>query len=165
MFLIWSCASSYKITIIYSFQCSQAISYITAGPKFSKPPDWLWWWRHTRLLQWDLNQLYCSCEPSALEGLVRGFISTPLSFVKRLSSVDWPSWRSERHGRSFPRFSLRKNFCLDHSCFGSCFDLFVLGSTLRLDFCPGKERGAPSSAVCFQEKPTQTSGHFWKVKV
>ena len=115
------------------------------------------------MLQWDLNQLYCSCEPSTLEGLVRGFISTPLSFVKRLSSVDWPSWRSERHGCTFPRFSLRKNFCLDHSCFGSCFDLFVLGSTLRLDFCPGKEQEAPSSAVCFQEKPTQTSGHFWKV--
>jgi len=47
---------------------------------------------------------------SALEGLVRGFISSPLSFLIRLSSVDWPSWRSESHRRSFPRFSLGKAF-------------------------------------------------------
>ena len=44
-------------------------------------------------------------EPSTLECLVRGFISSPLSFLISLSSVDWPSWRSERHGLSFPRFS------------------------------------------------------------
>ena len=31
--------------------------------------------------------------------------------------------------------------------------------------CPGKERGAPTSVVCFQERPTQKSGHVWKVKV
>jgi len=30
--------------------------------------------------------------------------------------------------------------------------------------CPGKERGAPSSAVCFQERATRTSGHVLKVK-
>ena len=99
-------------------------------------------------------------EPSALEVLVRRFISCRLSFLKRLSSVDWPSWRSERHGRRFPRFPLRKRFCLDRSCY-----LFVLGSNLRLHFCPGQERGAPSSAVCFQERPTQTSGNVRKLKV
>jgi len=38
MFLIQSCASSHKITTTYSLQSSQAISYIAAGPKFSKPP-------------------------------------------------------------------------------------------------------------------------------
>jgi len=86
-------------------------------------------------------------EPSALEGLVRGFISSPLSFLTRLSSVDWSAWRSEKHGRSFLRFPLRERICLARSCFYSCFDLFVLGSTLRLYFCPGQERGAPSSAV------------------
>jgi hypothetical protein len=48
MFLTQSCASSYKITIIYSLQCSQAVSYTTAGPKFSKPPPWLWWCRLAR---------------------------------------------------------------------------------------------------------------------
>ena len=58
-------------------------------------------------------------EPSALEGLVRGFISSPLSFLIRLSSVDWPSWRSERHGRCFQRFPLWKDFCLSHFCFNS----------------------------------------------
>jgi len=40
-------------------------------------------------------------EPSALEGLVQSFITSPLSFLIRLSSVDWPSWRSERNGRNF----------------------------------------------------------------
>jgi hypothetical protein len=30
-------------------------------------------------------------EPFALEGLVQGFISSPLSFLKRPPSVDWPS--------------------------------------------------------------------------
>ena len=43
-------------------------------------------------------------EPSALEVVVRGIISSLLSFLIRLSSVDWPSWRSERHGHCFPRF-------------------------------------------------------------
>ena len=108
---------------------------------------------------------FLSCESSALEGMVRGFISSPLSFPKRLMSVEWPSWRSERRGHSFPRFPLRKRFCFDHPCFNSCFDLFILGSTLRLYFCLGQERGAPSSSVCFQERPTQMSGHVWKVKV
>ena len=68
-------------------------------------------------------------------------------------------------GVAFRGFLFGNAFCLDHSCFNSCFDLFVLGSTLRLYFCPGKERGAPTSVVCFQERPTQKSGHVWKVKV
>ena len=38
---------------------------------------------------------------------------SPLSFFKRLSSVDWPSWSSERHRRAFPRFLLWKSFCLN----------------------------------------------------
>ena len=89
-------------------------------------------------------------DPSAFEGLVRSFISFPLSFLIRLSSVDWPSWRSGRHWRSFSRFPLGKSFCLGHTCFNSYFDLFVLGSTLRLYFCPGQELGASSSAFCFK---------------
>ena len=58
-------------------------------------------------------------ESSALKGPVRGFISSPLSFPVRLSSVDWPSWRSKRHERSFQRFPLRKRL-LSYSCFNSC---------------------------------------------
>jgi len=62
-------------------------------------------------------------EPSVLEGLVRSFILSPLSFLIRLSSVDWPSWRSERHWSRFSRFPLGKNVCHDHTCFNSYFDL------------------------------------------
>ena len=54
--------------------------------------------------------------------------------------------------------------CPDHSCFYSCLDLIVLGSTLRIYFCPGQERGAPSLAVLFQEGPAETSRHVQKVK-
>jgi len=68
-------------------------------------------------------------------------------------------------GIAFRGFLSGKVFCLDHYRFNSCFDLFVLGSTLRLYFCSGQERGAPSSAVSFQERPKQTSGHVRKVKV
>ena len=89
-------------------------------------------------------------KPSAMEGLVRGFIFSPLPFLIRLSNVVWPSWKIESHKRSYPRFSLGKSFCLDHSCFNSYFDLFVLGSTLRLYFCSGQEREASSSGVCFK---------------
>jgi hypothetical protein len=75
-------------------------------------------------------------EPSALEDLVRGFISSPLSSLILLSSVDWPSWRGERHGGRFPRIPVWTRCCLWHSCINSCFHLFVLGSTRRLYFCP-----------------------------
>jgi len=37
--------------------------------------------------------------------------------------------------------------CPDHSCFYSSLDLIILGSTLRIYFCPGQEREAPSLAV------------------
>ena len=97
-------------------------------------------------------------EPSALEGLLQGFISSPLSFLIRLSSVDWPSRRSERHGHSLLRFPLQKRFCLDHSCFNSCFDLFILGSTLQLSFCLGQEWGAPYSAVSFKRDLCRRQG-------
>jgi len=87
----------------------------------------------------------------------------PYYILISLSSVYWPSWRIESHRRSFPRFSLGKSFCLDHSCFNSYFDLFVLGSTLRLYFCSGQEREASSSGVCFKwdlRKRRVMSGSF-----
>jgi len=32
-------------------------------------------------------------------GLVRGYISIPFPSLARLSTDDWPSWKSERHER------------------------------------------------------------------
>jgi len=62
-------------------------------------------------------------EPSVLEGLLRSFTLSPLSFLIRLLSVDWPSWRSEKHWPSFSRFPLGKSPFHHHSCFNSYFDL------------------------------------------
>jgi len=54
-------------------------------------------------------------------------------------------------GIDFRGFLWGNTFFLDHSCFNSCFDLFVLGSTLRLYFCSRQERRAPSPAVVSRE--------------
>ena len=51
-------------------------------------------------------------------------------------------------GIIFRGFLCGKVLCPDHSCFYFCLDLIVLDSTLRIYFCPGREREAPSLAVC-----------------
>jgi len=53
----------------------------------------------------------------------------------------WKTWAVYR------RFLCGYVLWPDHSCFYSCLDLIVLGSTLWIYFCPGQERGAPSLAV------------------
>ena len=43
-------------------------------------------------------------------GLVRGFISINFPSLARLSAVDWPSWKSERHERFSEGFLCGKVF-------------------------------------------------------
>jgi len=83
--------------------------------------DYYYYWYYYYLLNKHARTRLT--EPSVLESLVRSFIFSPLSFLIRLLSVDWPSWRSERHWPSFSRFPLGKSFCHDHTCFNSYFDL------------------------------------------
>ena len=107
---------------------------------------------------------YCN-EPSALEGLVRGFIFSPLSFLIKLSSVDWPSWRSERHGPSFPRFPLGKRHLSRSLLFQLLFWSFRLGSNSPTLLLPGAGARSSFFSFFFQETPTQKLGHVQKVKI
>ena len=70
--------------------------------------------------------------------------------------------RGEVKGMSvaFRGFLWGKVICLDHSCFNSYFDLFVLDSTLLIYHCPGQERGAPSSAVCVKRDLRRRRGMY-----
>ena len=95
-------------------------------------------------------------EPSALEGLIRGFISSPLSFLKRVSSVDWPSWRSERHGRSFPRFPLGGETLLSRSILFQLLSWsFRLGFNSPTILLPGAKSEEPFLQLfVFKRGPT-----------
>ena len=54
-------------------------------------PAWMGVKRKSQL-HWGLSRLH-------RRGLVRGFISIPFPSLARLSAVDWPSWKGERHER------------------------------------------------------------------
>ena len=83
----------------------------------------------------------------------------PLFFLIRLSSVDWPQWRSERDGRCFPRFPVGKRV-LTQPLLSQI--LFLLGSSW---FGLSGRPGTRSSFFSFYfKRPTQTSGHGRKVK-
>jgi len=84
-------------------------------------------------------------EPSALEGLFRGFFPSPLSFLKSQSSVDWSSWRSERHGRSFMRIPKRKRLLSRSLLFQPLFWSFRPGFNSATLLVPG----AGARSACF----------------
>jgi len=52
----------------------------------------------------DTSEIVTRVEPSALEGLVRDFISSPYFSLQGYRLLIGPSWRREKLGRSFPMF-------------------------------------------------------------
>jgi len=109
--------------------------------------------------------LHFQTEPSALEGLVRGFISSPYFSLQGYRPLIGPSWRRERYGRSFLRFPLGKRFLSRSFLFQLLFWSFRLGfSSLTLVLPRAGARGSFFSCL-FQDRPTQTSGHVRKVNV
>ena len=51
------------------------------------------------LMYYSIIYNICTLSRLRRRGLVRGFISIPFPSLARLSAVDWPSWKSERHER------------------------------------------------------------------
>ena len=96
--------------------------------------------------------------------LVRGFIYF-LPFLFPCKAITyWLGILKKVNGlKVVIRGFLRGNvLCPDHSFFYSCLDLIVLGSTLRIYFCPGQERWAKFISVLFQDVPAETSGSVQK---
>ena len=64
------------------------------------------------LAYYFLHQIFCSLSfmvsHPPWETPAQGFISSPFYLLIRLSSDDWPPWRSERDGRGCPRFPVAK---------------------------------------------------------
>ena len=71
----------------------------------------------------------------------------PFLFPARLSPVDWPSVKSERHGRCFPKFPLWKCFMSRSLLFLILFGSYHLRFNSPKLLLPGAGGGAHSLAV------------------